>query len=57
MTPSSAMVDSIAPGRRFGSNVPEWLHELHGGRIWVDGEVGKGTTFTFRIPAMAVVTG
>ena len=44
-------------GTGLGLTLAKRFIELHGGRIWVDSEVGIGTTFTFRIPAMAVVTG
>jgi signal transduction histidine kinase len=27
------------------------LIELHGGRLWVDSELGKGSMFTFALPA------
>ena len=44
-------------GTGLGLTLAKRFIELHGGRLWVDSEVGKGTTFTFRIPAMAVVAG
>ena len=43
-------------GTGLGLTLAKGFIELHGGRIWVDSEVGHGSTFTFRIPAMASVT-
>ena len=34
-----------------GMSIARALVEAHGGRIWVDSEMGKGSTFTFMIPA------
>lgn len=37
-------------GSGLGLSICKTIVDLHGGRVWVDSEVGKGSTFSFSLP-------
>jgi len=38
-------------GLGLGLYVSKWIVEAHGGRLWAESQVGRGSTFTFALPA------
>jgi len=39
------------PEQGSGLSICRKIVELHGGRIWLESEVGRGTVFIFKLPA------
>jgi len=49
------VVQRESDGAGLGLALAKMFVEMHGGRLWVDSELGQGSTFSFTLPTLASV--